>query len=121
MVDTLLSWTSQESTTALSITDDNFLVENGLLADGAIIEHIAQSGALHIGYDFVSQGKKVPIGLIGSVNKLTINRLPHVGERMTTHISIGAKVGDVTLISATVCVGEEQIAQTKMKLATPEE
>lgn len=120
MVDKLYSFEADKSETGLTVEADSIFVENGHLMDGALIEHTAQSGALHIGYDFVSRGQKVPIGLIGSINKYQIARLPKVGESMKTSIAIEARVGDVSLIGITVRVGDEVIAQGKMKVATPE-
>lgn len=120
MVDKLYSFEADHSETGLTIDESSIFVEDGRLADGALIEHTAQSGALHIGYDFVMRGQKVPIGLIGSINKYSITRLPKVGESVRTTIDIEARVGDVSLIGITVRVGDEVIAQGKMKVATPE-
>ncbi len=105
------------SLSGLTILPDNIFVEDGHIVDSGIIEHIAQSGAMRIGYESVQAGGEVRLGLIGSVNKLTINRLPKVGETMLTSIVFEAQVGDVTLIGATVRVGDEVIANGKMKVA----
>ena len=105
----------------LTIAADNLFVENGKLVDSGIIEHIAQSGAMQIGYESISRGEKVPLGFIGSVNKLTINRLPNVGETLMTTIGFEAQVGDVTLIGATVKSADEVVATCKMKVATKEQ
>lgn len=121
MVDKLYSFEPDRSETGLTVDGGSIFVENGKLMDGALIEHTAQSGALHIGYDYVSRGQKVPIGLIGSINKYQISRLPKVGESLRTTIIMEARVGDVSLIGITVRVGDEVIAQGKMKVATPEE
>lgn len=120
MVDKLYSFTDSESVTGLTISPDSIFVEDGHLMDGALIEHTAQSGALHIGYDFISRGLGVPLGLIGAINKFEILRLPKVGEDVCTTIKMEAKIGDVSLIGITVRVADEVIAQGKMKVATPE-
>ncbi|MGN0029892.1 MAG: hypothetical protein ACI35Q_09235 [Marinilabiliaceae bacterium] len=120
MVDKLYSFTDDESETGLTIPPDSIFVERGHLMDGALIEHTAQSGALHIGYDFISRGLAVPIGLIGSINKYEIARLPKVGEDIRTTIKMEARIGDVSLMGITVRVGDEVIAHGKMKVATPE-
>ncbi|MCQ2202899.1 MAG: hydroxymyristoyl-ACP dehydratase [Bacteroidales bacterium] len=106
------------SVSGLTIGEDNLFVEDGQMIDSGIIEHIAQSGAMQIGYDSISNGRPVPLGFIGSVNKLTINRLPKVGETLNTTIVFEAQVGDITLIGATVKIGDETIASGKMKVAT---
>lgn len=120
MVDKLYAFSDSESETGLTVSTDSIFVERGHLMDGALIEHTAQSGALHIGYDFISRGLGVPLGLIGSINKFEILRLPLVGEDLRTTIKMEARIGDVSLIGITVRVGDEVIAQGKMKVATPE-
>lgn len=120
MVDRLYDFSETASRTGKTVTADNIFVRDGLLEDGAILEHIAQSGALHIGYDCVLHGKPVAIGLIGSINKMQVLRRPAVGEEMTTDITIEAQVGQVTLIGAVTRVGDEVIAQGKMKVALEE-
>lgn len=118
MVDKLYSFSDEESETGLTVDGSSIFVENGHLMDGALMEHTAQSGALHIGYDFISHGLEVPIGLIGSINKYTLHRLPKVGEELRTSIKMEARIGDVSLVGITVRVGDEVIVEGKMKVAT---
>ncbi len=121
MLDGFYGIEGNSSVSSLTIAADNLFVENGKLVDSGIIEHIAQSGAMQIGYESISRGEKVPLGFIGSVNKLTINRLPNVGETLMTTIVFEAQVGDVTLIGATVKSADEVVATCKMKVATKEQ
>lgn len=121
MIDSFYGIDGDKSESGLTVSAENLFCKDGELQDGGIVEHIAQSGAMHIGYESVSQGKNVPLGFIGSVNKLVINRLPRVGETLRTTIVMEAKVFDVTLVGATVMVDGEVIAQCKMKVATQEQ
>ena len=121
MIDSFYGIEGNGSKSGLTIAADNIFVEDGAIMDSGIVEHIAQSGAMQIGYESISQGLPVPLGFIGSVNKLSINRLPKVGERMETSIVFEAQVGDITLIGATVNVGDEVVATCKMKVATKRE
>lgn len=118
MIDSFFGLEENTSVSGLTIAEDNMFCVNGALLDGGLIEHIAQSGAMQIGYMAISQGKEVPLGFIGSINKLTVNRLPLAGEQIRTTIVFEAQVGDITLVGATVRVGEEIIAAGKMKVAT---
>lgn len=118
MIDKFFGLTSDASQSGLTISPDNLFCCDGKFQDGGIVEHIAQSGAMHIGFEFISRGEKVPLGFIGSINKLKINRLPSIGEELRTSICIEAKVGEISLIKATVSVGDEVIAEGKMKVAT---
>ena len=118
MIDSFYGMEDNTSVSGLTISADNMFCCNGVLLDGGLIEHIAQSGAMQIGYMALSKGENVPLGFIGSINKLTISRLPKQGETLHTTIVFEAQVGDITLVGATVRVGEEVIAQGKMKVAT---
>lgn len=120
MIDSFFGINGETSETGLTITEKNIFSVDNQLMDGGIIENIAQSGAMHIGYQCKSEGKAIPLGFIGSVNKLSVNRLPNVGETIRTQIVMETRVFDITLIGATVKIGDEVIAQCKMKVATPE-
>lgn len=117
MVDRLESCSASGCVTGLSVEADNLLAEAGCLSDGGLLEHCAQSAALHMGYNRVSQGLPVVVGFIGSLDKFTVSRLPRVGETLRTAITVEAEAGPVTLLGATVCVGSETIAQGKLKVA----
>lgn len=118
MIDKFYGIEGNQSHSGLHINADNLFCQSGELIDSGIIEHIAQSGAMHIGYECISKGQNVPLGFIGSINKLNINRLPKVNEELFTTITFEAIVGDITLIGAEVKIGDEIIAQGKMKVAT---
>ena len=90
--------------------------EAGRLQEPGIIEHIAQSAAARIGFIYTRQGEKVPLGFIGSVDKLKIYNLPEAGMKLFTEITVVQEVFDITLISAQVKAEEELIAECKMKI-----
>jgi hypothetical protein len=72
-----------------------------------------QAGA---GHHFVSQGLDIPIGFIGSVDKLVVNFLPKAGDVIETEIKIDHKVMNVTLVSCVSKVKEKIAATCKMKI-----
>ncbi|MCF0189976.1 MAG: hydroxymyristoyl-ACP dehydratase [Marinilabiliaceae bacterium] len=108
---------SETSASGLLVTDENLFVQNGKFQDSGIIEHIAQSCAMHLGYESVSRGEPVPLGFIGSVNKLEIKRLPLVGEELYTDVHFELRMGAVTQAIVVVNSGSEVIAQCKIKVA----
>lgn len=119
MIDSFFGAEGNTSVSGLTVAGDNIFCQSGALAECGIIEHMAQSGAMHIGYQCISTGKPVQLGYIGAINKLTISRLPLVGEQLRTTITIEAEVFDISQVAAVVAVGDEVIAQCKMKVATP--
>ena len=66
----------------LTVLEENIFVDEGQMSECGLIEHIAQSAAARVGYLFREQDKEVPLGFIGSVNKLEVKQWPQVGERI---------------------------------------
>ena len=93
-------------------TDDNIFCQEGKLQEAGIIEHIAQSAAARIGYIYLQKNEPVPLGFIGSVDKLTLHRLPETGQELSTEITVIQEVFDITLVSACVSTTE---GDTKVK------
>lgn len=119
MVDKFFGVQENMSASGLLVKEDNIFCEDGVLQECGVIEHIAQSAAMRIGYIHISNGTEVPIGFIGSINRLTIDRLPCVGDDLYTEVEVEMEVFDITLLSAKVMLGDRLIAECQMKVATP--
>lgn len=118
MVDKFFGIKEDVSCSGLTITENNIFCQNGYLEESGLIEHVAQSAALRIGYHFLSQDKPVPLGFIGAINKFSLNRQPKIGEELKTFIKIEQEVFNITLLGAVVKIGDEKIAECQMKVAT---
>ncbi len=116
MVDEFFGVEQELSVSGLTVLEDNIFCENGQLSDCGIIEHIAQSAALRVGYVCKSEEKDVSIGFIGAVNKLQFFNLPNVGDKIRSEIRIEQEVMNITLISAISYVDEKKVAECKMKI-----
>ena len=116
MVDTFLGLDGDTTYTALTVTPENLFCEQDRFQEVGIIEHIAQSAAARTGYLCGQKEEPVPIGYIGSVDKMKIYSLPPVGSRLHTEIKVEQVVGDITLISARVKAEEEVVAEGTMKI-----
>lgn len=116
MVDSFFGIEENCSYSGLTVTPDNIFCEAGKLQEPGIIEHIAQSAAARIGFIYTRQGAQVPLGFIGSVDKLRIYDLPEVGMKLFTEITIVQEVFDITLIAAQVKADEKLIAECRMKI-----
>lgn len=116
MVDRFFGIEENHSYSGLTVTTDNLFCEAGKLREAGIIEHIAQSAAARIGYIYSQQGAEVPLGFIGSIDKLKLYALPEVGTELFTEITVVQEVFDITLIAAQVKVGEQLIAECRMKI-----
>ena len=116
MVDSFCGIEDDCSYSALTITADNIFCQGGELQESGIIAHIAQSAAARIGYLYLQRNEPVPLGFIGSVDKLILHRLPKVGQELSTEITVIQEVFDITLISACVSIAEGVIAECRMKI-----
>lgn len=116
MVDEFLGIEGASSVTKLTITADNFFYEEAGFSECGIIEHVAQSAALRMGYLFRSEGKEVPLGFIGAVNKCSLLKVPNLGDTLHTQITLEQELLNISLISAIVKIDEEMIATCQMKI-----
>jgi hypothetical protein len=61
--------------------------------------------------------QRVRLGYIGGIKNLQVLRTPRVGELLTTSIEVLQEVMRLTLVNATVRVGDEVIVTAEMKIA----
>ena len=74
MIGTLTCFNEVRTVTETTITADNIFVDNGRFSASGLIENVAQTCAVRIG--FVNKfilGNGIQIGVIGAVRKLVIN------------------------------------------------
>lgn len=118
MVGSLLFFSMEKTVTATSISDANIFVDVGLFSSSGLIENIAQTCAVRIGYinKYILQ-KGIQLGFIGAIRNLNVYRLPAVGETIETTILTIEEVFGMTLVKAMVKVGDEIIAESDMKIA----
>lgn len=121
MVDALWHYSPTEITSGLTVTESNIFTHNQFLSEAGLIEHLAQSIALHKGYSFYLNDMPAPVGYIGSIKNIEIFRCPNVGEQIRTEMEVVQEFMDVTLVKLRSFVGEELIASGEMKtvLAKP--
>ncbi len=116
MVDAFFGIEDEITRSQLTVDKDHLFYEAEGLSECGVIEHIAQSAALRMGFLCKQEGKEVPLGYIGSVNQFQLYRLPIAEEKMNTEIVVEQEIMNISLISATVKVKEEVIATSKMKI-----
>lgn len=120
MVDSLVEASEDAATSTLLIKDDNIFVADGELSEVGIIEHVAQTAALRIGYICQQEGLPVRNGFIGSFKKFKLLRKAKSGELLKTELKVMQSVGNITMISAKVLANDEHIADCTMTVALAE-
>jgi predicted hotdog family 3-hydroxylacyl-ACP dehydratase len=123
MVDSLDRVEGDSCQTSLTIGSNNFFLDaDGLLAEAGLVEHIAQSASAFAGYKAKEAGaENIPVGYIGEVKRFHCFRRPAAGEKLTTTITMGPTVGEVTILRGVTTSGGEKIADTQMKIAIKDE
>jgi len=119
MIDKLLHCDFDVTRTSLLVNEENIFCDNGRFSESGLTENIAQTCAARIGYINVYVDKKmIQLGFIGAIRNLEIFRLPKVGELLETKIVTMEEVFKMTLVNATITIGEEIIASCEMKIST---
>ena len=119
MIDRLTHFDETVTTTQLTVRTDNLFTEaDGHLNPCALVENIAQTCAARMGYiNRYIYRQRVRLGYIGGIKNLQVLRTPRVGEVLTTSIEVLQEVMKLTLVNATVRVGDEVIVTAEMKIA----
>ena len=119
MIDRLTHFDETVTTTQLTVRTDNLFTEaDGHLNPCALVENIAQTCAARMGYiNRYIYRQRVRLGYIGGIKNLQVLRTPRVGELLTTSVEVLQEVMRLTLVNATVRVGDEVIVTAEMKIA----
>jgi hypothetical protein len=115
MVDTLWEYSPTTAVVGLTVLEDNIFVQEGSFSASGLIEHMAQSTALHKGYGYYLNHQPAPMGYIGAIKHIEIHKLPLVGAHIKTSITIVQEFMDVTLVSIETYLEDVCIAQGEMK------
>ena len=102
MVHALIEADDSHAVTELGIEPDNIFVSNEFFAEPGLVENIAQTAAMHVGYQCSLKNIPIPIGYIAAVKDLKIRALPKQNTRITTSVRVTNKVLDVTVVEGRV-------------------
>ncbi|TYA52345.1 hypothetical protein [Formosa maritima] len=116
MVDTLLGFSENKVTSSFKIKEDNLFLKDNFLLESGLIENMAQTVALHTGFNFFLKKEIAPTGYIGSIKKVDILKLPVLNDIITTKVDILHEFNGVTMVAVKVFNTEnEEIASSEMK------
>lgn len=115
MVNSISEYLESHLISGFEIKEDNIFVQNGIFQASGLIEHQAQSVALHTGYKFYLLGKEAPTGYIGAIKTFEAYTLPKLGDTLTSEVSIINEMMGVTLVDVVTKLNDEVIAKSQMK------
>ncbi|MCC3215746.1 hypothetical protein LIV57_10785 [Chryseobacterium sp. X308] len=117
MVHELSEYSENHLLSGFEIKEDNLFIQDGLFQASGLIEHQAQSVALHTGYKYYLLGKEAPTGYIGAIKSFEAEILPKVGDQLKSEVTILNEVMGVTLVDIITKLNGEVIAKSQMKTA----
>ena len=115
MVDKMYSFTETTLVSGLKIQNDNLFSDNNIFLEAGLIEHMAQSVALHTGYEFFLRNEKAPTGYIGSIKEIEIKKLPKINDTIQSTVTIIQEFAGITLVDIVTTLNNEEIANGQMK------
>jgi predicted hotdog family 3-hydroxylacyl-ACP dehydratase len=115
MVDKMYSFTQTSLVSGLKITNDNIFFDQDTFLEAGLIEHMAQSVALHTGYDFFLRNEVAPTGYIGSIKEIEIKQLPKIDDTIQSTVTILQEFAGITLVDIVTTLNNEEIAKGQMK------
>ncbi|ASW75636.1 FabZ [Chryseobacterium piperi] len=115
MVHELTEYSESHLVSGFIIKQENIFVQNGTFQASGLIEHQAQSVALHTGYKYYLLGKEAPTGYIGAIKSFDAEMLPKVGDLLKTEVTILNEVMGVTLVNCITKLNDVVIANSQMK------
>ncbi len=115
MVDAMHSYTETSLVSGLKIQQDNIFVKNDIFLEAGLIEHMAQSVALHTGYQYFLRNEIAPTGYIGSIKEIEIKKLPQLNDNIQSEVTILQEFAGITLVNIVTTLNNEEIANGQMK------
>jgi predicted hotdog family 3-hydroxylacyl-ACP dehydratase len=116
MVDRLLFADEKRSRCSFRIREGNLFVDKGYFSTPGMVESMAQTAAAGTGYLFKKENKAVPIGYIGSVQRLSVFEWPPANAEITMEITLLTNIMQVSLVSGVVKYEGRLMASCEMKI-----
>ncbi|AZB09703.1 hypothetical protein EG344_13195 [Chryseobacterium sp. G0162] len=117
MVHELSEYSESHLISGFEVKEDNLFIQDGFFQASGLIEHQAQSVALHTGYKYHLLGKDAPTGYIGAIKSFEAAILPKIGDQLKSEVTILNEVMGVTLVDIITKLNGEVIAKSQMKTA----
>jgi 3-hydroxyacyl-[acyl-carrier-protein] dehydratase len=116
MVHELVQADEDHAVTTFMIEPDNVFVSNEFFKEPGLVENIAQTAAMHVGYQCASKNIPIPIGYIAAVKDLKIFSLPKQNTSISTSVKITNKVLDVTVVEGKVEQNGNLLCSCEMRI-----
>ncbi len=121
MVGSLVHIDETTTVTETRISPDNIFVDDGFFSATGLIENVAQTCAVRIGFvDKYINHCSIQIGVIGTVKKFRALALPKAGQVIVTKVEKISEILGTTLCKAVVSCGDQTMVTTDIKISVRE-
>ncbi len=115
MVDKMSFYSEDKVISGFSISEENIFISNSMFTASGLIENMAQTVALHTGYQYFLKNEPAPTGYIGAIKKVEIIELPKVNDQIITTVIILHEIMGFTMVKSHVECNGKIIATSEMK------
>jgi len=108
-----------KTVSSLEIEEDNIFCDDQYFTEPGLIENMAQTAALRMGYPAGQHGKhkeKPAVGYIGAIKKLVIHFLPKIGQTIQTEIKIEQEIMNFSVVKGWITCNGRPVAECEMKI-----
>ena len=106
MIDELVYAGEGNYHSTFTIREENVMLNGELFSEGGLIENMAQTAAAGSGFVSTQQGLPVPVGYIGAVKNVIINKCPTLHQQLETRLSLKHNVGQASIMQGEIfCEG----------------
>jgi 3-hydroxyacyl-[acyl-carrier-protein] dehydratase len=116
MIDNLIEATSNTFETDFQVVPDNIFLDEGILREFALIENIAQSSAVGLGFLNMSSRTIQVDGFIGAISKLKVHDLPKVNDKIYTIVTRLHQFDNLYLLKGENFVNGKKLMECEVKL-----
>lgn len=102
------------SVTFFKVHDGCPLVDGGCLTEAGVIEFVAQSCALHLGY---ASPEDTGIGFIGALSAFRFGYAPAVGDVVRCRVEMKGRYDNLVMASGEVTCGDDFVAEGSIKIS----
>ena len=116
MVDGLIANDENSTTSRLILDKGNIFCRDGFFREPGLIENVAQTAALHAGYEAWKNKTEVKKGFIGAVKNFAVYRLPKDDDTLQTTITVTGKLMNAMMIKGRVFANNTLMAEGEMSI-----
>ena len=116
MVHELVEADDDHVVTQFDIEPDNVFLSSGYFAEPGMVENIAQSAAVHVGYQCALKQLPIPIGYIAAIKDLKVLSFPRQNSKIRTSVKVTNKVLDITVVQGTIEQEGELLCSCEMRI-----